>query len=119
MNDSTTLPVAILRDLRTGQEGELIESTYQSVAGVEDVRFVLRLPDGAVVDRRAHEVARIPPKFPKSSARTLQDQRKADCDLPRMASSLVWPSKPKFQQNSPPPAPARRQLKTVQSDVPQ
>jgi hypothetical protein len=96
MNPPTTISVARLRDLSTGQEGELIESTYQSVAGVEDVRFVLRLPGGKIIDRRAHEVAWIRATVPQASAsRTLQEQRKAGCDLPRMASFFWTPnSKP-------------------------
>jgi hypothetical protein len=114
MNDSKTLPVAGIRDLITGQEGELIESTYQSVAGVEDIRFVLRLPDGAVVDRHAHEVARICGNLPQlNTSRTLQSQRKRDCDLPAMAP----PAGPKLQQKSPSPAPAHRQLKTLQRNI--
>jgi hypothetical protein len=93
MNRSTTTSVARLRDLSTGQEGELIESTYQSIAGVEDVRFVFRLPDGKIVERRAQEVEWIRAAVPQASAsRTLQGQRKADCDLPRMASLARTPT---------------------------
>lgn len=107
MNRSTTVSVARLRDLSTGQEGELIESTYQSVAGVEDVRFVIRLPCGKVVDRRAHEVAWIRAAVPQASAsRTLQERTKVDCDLPRMAP-LVWTPNSKPQGKSSPPARAR------------
>lgn len=58
---SKKLAVTRLHDLLTGNEVELIESTYHSAEGVENMRFLLRMPGGSVVKRRSHEIRWSPP----------------------------------------------------------